>query len=79
MISIGTSTVSVVPSGYVTSIGTFTKPGVAFAEVLLVIAPVFSSTETDSIPAGSVPALKVVPEGTDTSLLSTSRISGICG
>ena len=60
-----------------TSIGIFTKPGVALTEVLLVIAPVSSSTETESIPAGSVPALKAVPEGTGTSLPSTSRTIGI--
>ena len=79
LISIGTLTVSVVPSGYVTCIGTLTKPLVAFSAILLVIAPVASSTDTEVTPAGKVPALKVVPEGTGTTFPSTSRISGICG
>ena len=77
LISIGTLMVSVVPSGYVTSIGTLTKPLVALSAILLVMDPESSSTDTDSTPVGSVPALKLVPAGTATTFPSTSRTIGI--
>ena len=70
-----TSTVSVEPSGWVTSTGTvISSPGSASSETGTVTSPVFSSTVTPS--GAPSPGVNLVSSGTSVSLPSLSLMVG---